>query len=117
LSNQIGKFGERIASEFLEKQGCIVLQKNYHSRYGEIDIIATDEEYIMFVEVKTRNKNCFACPSEYVNRKKRIKIIKTALIYLSETSTSLQPRFDIIEIKQHKKNKLLIRHIKNAFGE
>jgi putative endonuclease len=98
LSRQIGIQGETYAEEYLIKKGFSILDKNYHSRYGEIDIIAADNEYIIFTEVKTRGINTIANPCEFVTKSKQKKIIITAMYYINEKNIKLQPRFDIIEI-------------------
>jgi putative endonuclease len=109
--------GEKLALEFLKKKNYFIQETNYHSRFGEIDIIAQNENYIIFVEVKTRNSHAFAAPMEYVNSSKQVKIIKTALLYLSEGkhSEDVQPRFDVIEIVLEAGKSIKVNHIENAF--
>ncbi|MFI3116257.1 MAG: YraN family protein [Clostridia bacterium] len=106
----IGREGEDRAVEFLEKQGIEIHSRNYHSRYGEIDIIAIENDILAFIEVKTRKSTDFGTASEYVTPKKQQKIIKTATLFLMETDLDLQPRFDIIEVYKTK-----INYIKNAY--
>ncbi|MBR6407148.1 MAG: YraN family protein [Clostridia bacterium] len=114
-----GKQGEDFACEYLQKLGCKIICKNYHSRYGEIDIIASDGEYLAFVEVKTRNLRSKAAPREYVTKTKQGRIIKTALIYLQSHDHDLQPRFDVIEITTDNDadhfTVIDVNRIKNAF--
>ena len=116
-STEIGKKGEDLAVSYIERKGYKILNRNYHSRFGEIDIIAKKEKYIVFIEVKTRCANTKFTAFEAVDTFKQKKIIKTAMIYLSENNLDLQPRFDVIavlfegnlgEIKE-------INHIENAF--
>lgn len=116
LSNESGKLGEQFASEMLKKKGYDVICTNYHSRYGEIDIICSDEKYIVFVEVKTRSNKYNVLPREYVTSKKQQKIIKTALLYLAENNVKLQSRFDVIEIITDQNDSIIsYNHIENAF--
>jgi putative endonuclease len=114
-----GRLGEQAAADFLCSKGYAVIEKNYHSRYGEIDIIARDSDYIVFVEVKTRPLNSLLLPREAVDAKKQSRLIKTALIYLSSHDIgSLQPRFDVIEVIISSKKEFhveKINQIENAF--
>ncbi len=117
-SNVNGKKGELIASKFLLQKGYEIEALNYRSRYGEIDIIASKDEYIVFVEVKTRSHNMMSFPYEAVTKSKQRKILMTANRYLSATECEKQPRYDIIEVylsddtrvKKHK-----VRQIESAF--
>ena len=107
-----GKYGENIAIDFLEKNGYIILEKNFRfSRYGEIDIIALDKEIIVFVEVKFRTSNKYGMPIEAITTHKKNHLIKSALFYLQEKKCFGKPcRFDIISIENDK-----IDLYKNAF--
>lgn len=109
-----GLEGEEKAAKYLKKQGYNIIAKNFQTRFGEIDIIAEDKEYIVFVEVKARSERSIAEPREFVDIRKQRKIIRTAEIYLSENTTEKQPRFDVVEVKKDKM-KIHINHIVNAF--
>lgn len=113
----IGKHGEDIASGYLTKKGLNVIFRNFHTRYGEIDIIARDSQYIIFAEVKTRNEFAVSVPSEWVDKRKQKKLMMTAALYLQNNPTDLQPRFDVIEVVLAKGSQELvsINHIENAF--
>lgn len=113
----IGKHGEDIASGYLTKKGLNVILRNFHTRYGEIDIIARDSQYIIFAEVKTRNEFAVSVPSEWVDKQKQKKLMMTAALYLQNNPTDLQPRFDVIEVVLAKGSQELvsINHIENAF--
>ena len=93
-----GAWGEQLAAEFLRKKRYKLLASGYRSRFGEIDLIVCDRKYLVFVEVKLRKSGQFAKALEYVDRRKQEKLRTTAEIYLSQNPTSLQPRFDVIEI-------------------
>lgn len=113
----IGKHGEDIASGYLTKKGLNVILRNFHTRYGEIDIIAIDSQYIIFAEVKTRNEFAVSVPSEWVDKQKQKKLMMSAALYLQNNPTDLQPRFDVIEVVLAKGSQELvsINHIENAF--
>ena len=115
----VGNHGEQIACKYLEDNGYVIVQKNYYESCGEIDIIAENADFVVFAEVKTRDRNYIFRPSEAVTVSKQRKIIKTAQYYLLENEKGLQPRFDVIEIVTASKNDfhvLEIEHIEDAFG-
>ena len=94
----IGDWGESIAADFLRGCGYEIVAQSYRSRYGEIDLIAQNEAYLAFVEVKTRKSAHFSEAREAVSRSKIQKLRQTAEMYLSLHETARQPRFDVIEI-------------------
>lgn len=113
--NNKGKLWEIEAANYLRKKKYRLLCANYHSRFGEIDLIVSNRKYICFVEVKQRNVDSIAQPREFVTEQKQKKIISTAQIYLSQNPTNLQPRFDVIEMIT-KDNKIIsVKHLENAF--
>ena len=119
MSNKIvtaGKRGEIFAREFLKNKGFEFLCSNYHSRYGEIDIIMQNDKYIIFVEVKTRRAGSMVRGLESVSKNKREKLTKTAYVYLLNNPSEKQPRFDVVEIiKDYKMKTVKINHLENAF--
>lgn len=110
-----GRQGERTAVVFLEKRGYTVVARNFSSRYGEIDIIATDAQYIVFIEVKTRAVTPMVTGAESVTEGKRSRLSATASIYLQRNPTELQPRFDVIEVERRRERYTVLNHIQNAF--
>ena len=97
-NNLIGAWGEATAAEYLRKKRYEIVAAGYRCRFGEIDLIVKDRKYLIFVEVKLRKNGDFARAMEHVDRRKQDKIRITASMYLSQNQTSLQPRFDVIEI-------------------
>ena len=113
-----GRFGECAAADYLRREGYGIVGLNYACRFGEIDVIAEDRHYIVFVEVKLRRDGRFAAAREFVTSAKQARIRKTALIWLSQNPTEKQPRFDVIEIyapQGEKTGNIRINHIENAF--
>lgn len=117
-----GFAGEEAACKFLEDKGYIILDRNYSTSCGEIDIIARDERHIIFVEVKTReegkNTERYGRPALAVTKEKQRKIIYTAKSYRGYDKKSLIPRFDVIEIYKNSSGdsvKYRINHIERAF--
>ena len=115
-SKTIGDLGEKFASELYEKSGYTIVKTNYHSRYGEIDLIAENENTLCFIEVKTRNLTSLGNPAEAVDYRKQRKLTLTALKYLSEYECYKQPRFDVLELWQQ--NGKIVRYnlITDAFS-
>ncbi|MBR5270553.1 MAG: YraN family protein [Clostridia bacterium] len=114
----IGDFGEECATKYLKSKGYAILKRNFHSHFGEIDIIARDSDNcLIFVEVKTRKNTLYGNPSEFVDRKKQEKLRKTALFYTHRDDVDM--RFDIIEVIysviDNKAKVTHINHIENAF--
>ena len=116
--DNIGKFGEDVASKYLKDKGYKIKERNYRTFLGEIDIICEYKGNIIFVEVKTRRSDKFGCPEEAVNFIKQRKIIKNALCYLSKYHLwEKNCCFDVIliSVSSHKDIKK-IKHISNAFS-
>ncbi len=118
MYNASGKIGEDYAAELLIEKGYEIIERNYHSRFGEIDIIAQNSSYIVFAEVKTRAENYLVSPLEAVTAGKRNKLWKTALLYMQSHKTPLQPRFDVIGITTKSDDYTIksVEHIENAFS-
>ncbi len=107
------KKGEDLAAEFLKKVGYKILVRNYRNPLGEIDIVAKEEDVIVFVEVKTRRVKKFGLAKEAVHSQKQKKLIRLAQAYLKQHHlTKLRARFDVVAI-QLDDNRIEV--IKNAF--
>lgn len=111
---QIGNEGEALAVEHLKEKGYKIIEKNYKTPIGEIDIIAEDKNTIVFVEVKTRSSDFFGCPFEAVGSKKQQKLKNLALFYLKQKGRESAVRFDVLSI-YFRDGKKEIEHIKDAF--
>ena len=117
-SKLAGAWGEAVAAEYLRKKHYRIVASGFHSRFGEIDLIAQNRKFLVFVEVKLRKSPRFAQAREFVDSRKQDKIRMTASIYLSENPTALQPRFDVIEIYAPEGTATVhpeIRHMEDAF--
>ena len=112
VKKDFGNTGEKMAAEYLKKQGYIILEKNFYCKQGEIDIIAKDKNEIVFVEVKSRSDIGYGCPSEAVNKEKIRHLYKTAKYFLYKNKILNNfTRFDVIEILI-KNGRFNINHIK-----
>lgn len=119
-TKQIGDVGEEYAVKFLKKNKYKIRERNFRKPYGEIDIIAENKEYIVFVEVKTRQQNSLTRGTDAVDCKKQQKIIKTALAYISDKNNcdiKKSCRFDVCEVYVDKENLSLcsMKYYENAF--
>lgn len=117
-ANLAGAWGEALAAEYLRKKRYTILDINFRCKFGEIDLIAANRKYLVFVEVKLRKSKDFAMAREYVDLRKQNRIRSTASLYLSYHPTDLQPRFDVIEIyapEGTQTRKPEINHLEDAF--
>lgn len=112
--NELGKFGEEMAVEFLSKHGYQILDTNWTFQKAEIDIIARKENILAIVEVKTRSSLEFGLPQDFVKPKKIQLLVKAVDAYVNQKDLDLAVRFDIIAI--HKEGKsFVIEHLIDAF--
>lgn len=109
----IGYRKEQAACDYLQKNGLSLIQKNFRCRFGEIDLIMQEGEYIVFVEVRFRNATNYGESIETLSHAKRNRLTKTALTYLQEQNLleKMPCRFDVIGSHQDQQ----INWIKNAF--
>ncbi len=110
-----GLLGESAAADYLRGKGYDIIERNYHSRSGEIDIIASGHGYIVFAEVKLRAERALVSGLEAVDARKMRRIYKTACRWLQEHPSELQPRFDVIQITRSESG-FAFEHIEHAFG-
>lgn len=112
-----GAWGEAAAAAFLQAQGYTILARNFRTRWGEIDLVASDAKYLAFVEVKTRRSDHFAPACAAVDAAKQHRLVLTAEGWLAAHPTgNLQPRFDVVEVYGAEGGPACtIRHLKNAF--
>lgn len=97
-NNLVGAWGEAVAAEYLRKKRFKLVATGYRSRFGEIDLIVQNRQYLVFAEVKLRRSDRFAEAREFVDLHKQERLRATASLYLDEFPTELQPRFDVIEV-------------------
>ncbi len=112
----LGRAGEKEAERFLKKKGYRIVERNYRTRHGEIDIVALDGDTLVFVEVKTRLSHGFGIPQDSVDRRKMAHIIKASKYYITENPTlkDHNVRFDVVGITIDKEG-LKFEHIPHAF--
>ena len=94
----LGRWGESLVAEDLRRKGQRLLAAGYQCRFGEIDLITADAQYIIFTEVKLRRDDRFAPGRAFVDARKQARLRTTAELYLAQFPTGLQPRFDVAEV-------------------
>ena len=126
-TTEVGRFGESVACFYLQSKKYKILEQNYYASHNEIDIIAEDKKYIIFVEVKTRSCNStrdmeYGTPAMAVTASKQRRTVNAAQAYLIDHPTRKTPRLDVIEVYLSKSRDgspaevLKINHIEDAFG-
>lgn len=112
--NELGKLGEELAVNYLQKNGYSILETNWIFQKAEIDIIAQKENILAIVEVKTRSSIEFGLPQDFVKPKKIQLLVKAVNEYVVSNNLDATVRFDIIAINKEKSN-FKIEHIEDAF--
>lgn len=112
--NELGKLGEELAVEFLQKNGYDILETNWVFQKAEIDIITQKDTILAIVEVKTRSSIDFGLPQDFVKPKKIQLLVKAVNEYVISNDLDVEVRFDIIAIHKEGKN-YKIEHIEDAF--
>lgn len=113
---QLGAFGEQVAKDHLEKHGYEIVQCNYRCSIGEIDIVARDGDYLVFVEVRTKRDRQFGSPEESITLAKKTKLVELAETYLQEHQDSSELwRIDVVAVEVGRADKISrIEIIENA---
>ena len=96
--NELGKWGETLAAEFVEKQGYEILERDWKSGHHDLDIIARDEDTLVIIEVKTRRNRLFGDPEEAIDYKKRLSLQSAINHYVKSHRIKIPVRFDVISI-------------------
>ena len=112
--NEVGKFGEELAVDFLLQKGYQILETNWRFQKAEIDIIVQKATTIAAVEVKTRSTNEFGDPQDFVNKKKITLLTKAMDEYVNRNDLDVEVRFDVVAITLNDQ-KTEIEHLKDAF--
>ena len=112
--NELGKLGEELAVEYLQKKGYVILETNWIFQKAEIDILAQKDNTLAVVEVKTRSSVDFGLPQDFVKPKKIQLLVKAVNAYVTENDLDLNVRFDIIAITKNSQD-FVIEHLTDAF--
>ena len=110
-----GRWGEEAAAQYLKSQGYAILGRNVRTAHGEIDIVASREGLLVFVEVKTRRSHAFAYPEESVTLGKQAHLLSAAEEYLQANPASGETwQFDVIAVEGKPGGKPQIEHFENV---
>jgi len=108
-----GDFGENSACKYIKKNGYKILDKNFRTKFGEIDLIGIERDTICFIEVKARSRSDYGSPEEFVTKRKQERLWKTASIYINKNTLEFENyRFDVISVDLENED---IEIFKNAF--
>ena len=113
----LGRWGENLAELFLVERGLQIVDKNWRSVNGEIDLVVMEGHTLVFVEVKTRSGDDFGFPELAVNRKKKLALIKLAQQYIQEKQMEEDWRIDVIAIRKNKNKQVEVEWFQNAVRE
>ncbi|MES2416561.1 MAG: YraN family protein [Bacteroidota bacterium] len=113
--NDLGKYGEALASKYLREKGYEILDENWTYEKAEIDLVVYFNRLIIFVEVKTRSSVGFGLPEDFVDQAKQQRLADAAEAYIEVMGYEGEIRFDIISILFDRKNNYTINHIEDAF--
>ena len=117
-ARQLGQWGEEQVAEKLRQEGWAIVARNFRCRMGELDLVAENETFLAFVEVKLRKNDQFGSACEAVTASKQRKLRSAAQYYLMSHPTRLQPRFDVAEVYAPQGVRTgipVIYYIENAF--
>lgn len=113
--NDLGRWGEQKAAEYLEQKGYRVVERNWRMGHRDLDIVALDDATLVVVEVKTRTNNHFMEPELAVDRKKIRSLSTAANAFVRQRRLSLSVRFDIVTVLGGEDDSCQINHIEDAF--
>ena len=112
----VGRYGQRVAVDYLVGQGMSLLDRNWRCRSGEIDAILRDGAVLVFVEVKTRRGGAYGTPAEAVGRVKRSRLRRLAALWLAQSGLhSPEVRFDLVSVLPQRAGRAAVEHLPGAF--
>ena len=111
-----GDQGEAQAARYLQARGCVILDRQWRCRFGELDIVCRSPDGVLcFVEVKRRGRNSIALPREFVDGRKQERLRRAAGLYLSTHSLDVPARFDVAEVCEEPNGALRVEYLESAF--
>ena len=115
-TKELGDRGEALAAQYLEEQGCVILDRQWRCRFGELDIVARSPEGVLcFVEVKRRGPGALGLPREFVDSRKQARLRRAANLYMGVHRLDVPARFDVAEVREEPSGALRVEYLENAF--
>jgi putative endonuclease len=112
----VGAYGERVAVDYLVRQGMTLIDRNWRCSAGEIDAVMLDGDTIVFAEVKTRRSSVFGTPAEAVGYAKRSRLRRLAAIWITQSHQHApEIRFDVVSVLPQRTGAADIEHMRGAF--
>jgi putative endonuclease len=116
VTKAVGAYGERLAVRHLLQSGLVLLDRNWRSRAGEIDIVARDGEVLVFCEVKTRRGSSFGTPAEALDARKVARLRRLAAEWLAQAGVRpAEVRFDVVAVLSPPRGAPRVEHVRGAF--
>jgi putative endonuclease len=116
INQELGRWGEKIASEYLSKKGYSILGMNIRTPYGEIDILASLDQVMVFIEVKTRTNTLFGFPENAITKRKLTHMEQSAQYYMDELDFHGTWQWDAVSIQRRPSSKPEILHFENIIS-
>ncbi len=119
-NQKLGAYGESLAEQYLEQKGYKILEKNFRSKFGEIDLIARHLNVLVFIEVKTRVNRSYGLPEEAIHKKKQLSLLKTSKYYLLKNNLKdVICRIDAVacEFMDDDLTRFTLRHFENIIND
>lgn len=113
--NELGQLGEEEACRYLKEKGYHILDKNWRYRSYEIDIVAEIDDWIVFVEVKTRSTDEYGNPEDFINNRRINRLVRAGHHYLMKNKINKDWRFDVIAILSEDEKNFTLKHFDDAF--
>lgn len=114
--NELGRRGEDLAAEFLQRQGLVLLARNWRCRYGELDLVAAEGRRLVVCEVKTRSGTGFGHPAEAITRRKMSRIRHLTRLWLAENRVGwCEVRFDVLAVHCAPDSEPRVEHLTAVF--
>lgn len=113
---RLGRQGEQLAAEHLERLGFTILERNYRTRWGELDLVAFDGQTLVFCEVKTRRSDRFGSPAEAITPRKlaRMRVLAAAWLAARRPPYTADVRFDVVSVMRPVSGPALVEHLQGV---